>query len=182
MQIDVRGKNIDVTPALQEHVVRKFGRIGRYFDEATTMTVLLSVQKNRHIVEATLSIDGGRLIRGEEETEDMYGTIDRVVDKIERQIRKYKTRINRRDRREAGAKPLAQPAADAAEQQDVNGELPRIVRTKRFAVKPMDVDEAILQMEMLGHDFFIFRDAESDEVHVLYRRRDGNYGLIEPQR
>lgn len=177
LRIDARGKNIEVTTALQNYVEKKLGRIGRYFDDEQAITALLSVQKGNHVVELTLPL-GSLILRAEEATDDMYASIDSAADKIERQIRKYKTRINRKARRAAGEKPLIRLLEnDEPEQQDE----PRIVRVKRFALKPMDAEEAVLQMDLLGHDFFVFRDAASEEVHVVYRRRDGNYGLIEPR-
>ncbi len=175
MQITIRGKNIEVTPALRQHVERKIGKIGRYFETPLTAQVTLIVEKDRHIVEVTVPLDG-MLLRGEDETDDMYASIDSVVDKLERQIRKYKTRVNRRVRRTEG-KPLFVSSPD---EEAVEYEEGRVVKTKRFAVKPMDVEEAILQMNLLDHDFFVFANAETQEVNVLYKRKDGNYGLIEP--
>jgi len=173
MRITVKGKNIAVTPALREHVEKKLGKLPRYFDSIKEATATLSVEKNRHIVEVTMPLNGGMLLRAEEETQDMYASIDLVVEKLERQIEKYKTRIARK-LKDGSLKDLT-PVSGGVEDDE-----PRIVRTKRFAMKPMPVDEAILQMNLLGHDFFVFCNAETDEVNVVYQRRDGNYGLIEP--
>jgi putative sigma-54 modulation protein len=178
MQINVRGKNLEVTPALREYVEKKLNRINKHFDEALAAHVNLCVERNLHKVEVTVTV-GTLILRGQESTDDMYGSIDLVVDKLERQVRKFKTRVYRKQRRlaatgtEEGAVLLAEP--ELAEQEGV------VVKSKRFAVKPMTTEDAIIQMELLGHDFFVFRSAETDGVCVLYRRKDGNYGLLEPE-
>lgn len=174
MRITVKGKNIAVTPALRQYVEKKLGKLSRYYENITEATATLSVEKERHIVEVTAPLNGGMLIRGEEETHDMYASIDLVMEKLERQIEKYKTKIARQIK---NSRLL--DLAPVAEKKTVMEE-PRLVRTKRFAMKPMSVDEAILQMNLLGHDFFVFCNANTDEVNVVYLRRDGNFGLIEP--
>lgn len=177
MQVVVKGKNIEVTSALRDYAVKKVQKLERFFkSNVMEAQVALRVEKGLHIVDVTVQVDG-LLLRGEEKSGDMYASIDGVVDKIERQIRKYKTKINR-NLRQKGAK-VNEAAFD-------NGDVrvedePKIVKTKRFAIKPMSLEEAMMQMELLGHDFFVFSNAESDEVNVLYRRKDGNYGLIEPE-
>jgi putative sigma-54 modulation protein len=113
-------------------------------------------------------------LRGEESTTDMYSSIDNVVDKLEKQIMKHRTRLERRTHE--GSLRLMNVPSEVVEEDE-----PQVVRTKRFAVKPMDADEAVLQMDLLGHDFFVFRNADSNEVNVVYKRKDGNYGLIEPE-
>jgi len=171
----IRGKNLDVTPALKQHVEKKVGKIARYFEDLPiNAQVTLSVEKDRHIVEVTVLLDG-IVIRGEEATEDMYSSVDLAVDKLERQIKKYKTRINRKLRYKDAK--LAEAHADEGEEE----EEPQIVKVKRFAMKPMSAEEAVMQMNLVGHDFYVFRNAETEEVNVVYRRRDGNYGLIEPE-
>ncbi|MFS8639891.1 MAG: ribosome-associated translation inhibitor RaiA [Symbiobacteriaceae bacterium] len=182
MNISIYGKNIDVTDALKEYARKKVGKVAKYFDEPLQAKVTLSIERDRHIVEVTIPLPSSDLLlRAEEESEDMYASIDLVVDKLERQIRKYKTRINRKVRRpEGAAMAAAEPATDEEEWEEP-GDEPRVVRTKRFAVKPMTVDEAILQMNLLGHDFFVFSNAATGEVNVVYRRKDGDYGLIEPE-
>lgn len=173
MRITTRGKNIEITDALRAHVEKKIGKIAKDFDANTEAQVTLSVVKESHVVEAMLLLNGGMLIRAEEESADMYASIDLVVEKLERQIRKYKTRINRKAR---------QTGLAAGEDGRIwDEDEPRIVKTKRFAIKPMLPDEAVLQMNLLGHDFFVFTNAESNQANVVYRRKDGNYGLIEPQ-
>lgn len=173
MQIALRGKNIELTEPLRNYVEKKIGKIERYFNRPPfTAQVALSVEKGRHIVEVTVPLDG-MLLRGEESSEDMYASIDGVVDKLERQIMKFKTRVNRRARRDAAAPIFIGNDED-------EGEEPLIVRTKKFDLKPMEPEEAILQMNLLGHDFFVFANASTNQVNVVYRRKGGNYGLIEP--
>ena len=171
----VRGKNIEITPALREYVEKRVGKITKYFEEVGEITVLLTVEKGRHIVEVTAPVSGGVLLRGEEATMDMYTSIDLVVEKLERQIHKQKTKLSRRFR--GGFKPEA--IEESAVPERVEGEEYTIVRTKHFVVRPMDVQEAIMQMNLLNHNFFVFRDSSTEEVNVVYRRDDGNYGLIE---
>lgn len=173
----VRGKNIEITPSLREYVEKRVGKVTKYFDHVGDITVLLTVSKGRHIVEVTVPVQGGVLLRGEEATMDMYTSIDLVVEKLERQIHKQKTKLARRFR-SGGFK--AEAFASTPEKQAEDDEEYKIVKTKRFVVKPMDVQEAIMQMNLLNHNFFVFRDAETEEVNVVYRRTDGNYGLIEP--
>jgi len=172
MRIITRGKNIDITDALKIHVDKKIGKISKYFEENTEAQVSLSVVKDTHVVEAMLLLNGGMLLRAEEKSPDMYASIDLVVEKLERQIRKYKTRINRKAR---------QVTMADEEGRSWDDDEPKIVKTKRFAIKPMLPDEAVLQMNLLEHDFFVFTNAETNEANVVYRRKDGNYGLIEPQ-
>ena len=178
MRIVVKGKNIALTPALHRYVEKKIGKISRYFDNVIEATATLSVEKERHIVEVTVPLNGGMILRAEEETFDMYASIDLVVEKLERQIEKYKTKLAKK-MKDSSLLDLVQPQGADDEAYGDDSE-PRIVRTKRFAMKPMPADEAVLQMNLLGHDFFVFSNAETDEVNVVYRRKDGNYGLIEP--
>ena len=169
---------MEVTPALKDYVEKRVGKVTKYFDQVGEITVLLTVSKGRHIVEVTVPVEGGVLLRGEEATMDMYTSIDLVVEKLERQIHKHKTKLQRRFRGGFKADMVAEgagPSARADTAEDYS-----IVKTKRFAVKPMDVQDAIMQMNMVNHDFFVFRDAETEEVSVVYRRTDGNYGLIQP--
>ncbi|MHB9094792.1 MAG: ribosome hibernation-promoting factor, HPF/YfiA family [Eubacteriales bacterium] len=170
MNIAVRGKNIDVTNALKEYVEKKLAKLGKYLDVSQAQVTLV-VEKGTHKVEVTIPING-MILRGEEETGDMYASIDLVVEKLEKQINKYKARFNKKARTEGKGTPAAA---------DENYELPKIMKTKRFPIKPIPVDEAVMQMNMLGHSFFVFSNAETEEVNVLYKRKDGNYGLIEPE-
>lgn len=169
MDVIVRGKNVEVTAALKDYVTRKVGKLGRYLDQQpVTAEAVLSVQKDRQTVEVTIPFEG-RLLRGEESTEDMYASVDLVVDKLESQIHRIKAELKRRVHGGRDAQADGPVAVQA------------IVRRKTFSAKPMSVDEALLQMEMLGHDFFVFTNDETEQVNVVYRRRDGNFGLLEPQ-
>ena len=176
MRIIVSGKNVNVTDALKDRVEKKLSKFERFFGPATEVHATLSVEKNRHIFEVTIPFNGV-ILRGEEATDDMYTSIDNVIEKLERQMRRQKTRLEKRIKDinfrfdNLGAHP----------DEDEDEEEMRIVRTKRFAMKPMPAEEAVMQMELLGHNFFVFSNAETDEVNVVYKRKDGNYGLIEPE-
>ena len=176
MKMHVTGRQIEVTDALQRALEKKLGKLDKYFQQGGPVeaNVTLEVQRGYHIVEVTLFI-GGMILRSEDSTNDMYATIDSVVDKLERQIHKYKTRVNRKMRDQGNTPPFI--SEDDTEDDDSL----KVVRTKRFAIKPMNVEEAILQMELLGHSFFVFRHSDTEEVNVLYKRKDGNFGLIDPQ-
>lgn len=175
MAITVRGKNIDITPALKDYVEKRVGKITKYFDAHGEITVILTVEKGRHIVEVTLPVNG-MLLRGEEATNDMYTSIDLVIEKLEKQIEKYKTKLSRKLRGGLFKGELLPVTTETVETDEL-----KVVKTKRFAVKPMNVEEAILQMNMINHDFYVFMNADSEDVNVIYRRKDGNYGLIEPE-
>jgi putative sigma-54 modulation protein len=174
MQLSVKGRNLEVTDALRTYAEEKVQRMGKYLEGIGSGNVVLSVEKHRQIAEVTLRVRD-LTVRAEESTDDMYSSIDLVAEKLERQILRYKERIvahmdrpvHREDRH-------AMTLASAPEGL-------RVVKTKRFAVKPAEVEEAILQMDLLGHNFYVFRNARTDEVNVIYRRRDGHYGLIEPE-
>ena len=174
MRYNMYGKNIEVTEGLRTAVEEKFGKLSRYFTEDTEIHVTFSVEKELQKIEVTIPMKGN-IVRAEEESADMYASIDMVEDTIERQLRKFKNKLV--DKKQ-NAMSLSQAflAEDAEEEDEV-----KIVRTKRFAVKPMDVEEACIQMELLGHSFFVFRNAETDEVNVVYKRKGNTYGLIEPE-
>lgn len=176
MRISITGKNIEVSDYLRDLVNKKVSKLDRYFPKDTDVQVTMAVERNRHIVEVTIPL-AGRIIRGEEVTGDMYASIDSVLDKLEKQIIRHKTRLGKTLREEAFRHnaPLFSSSYEEAEEQS-----PRIVRVKRFSLKPMSEEEAIMQLELLGHSFFVFRNAETDAVNVLYARQDGNYGLIVP--
>ena len=181
MAITVRGKNIDITPALKDYVTKRVGKITKYFDGASMgeITAILTVNKGRHIVEVTVPING-ILLRGEEATTDMYASIDLVIEKLEKQIEKYKTKLSRK-LKSGSFKTELIPAAPLNGKADGSEDEFDIVKTKRFAVKPMAVDEAVMQMNLINHDFYVFANADTEEVNVVYRRKDGRYGLIEPE-
>lgn len=180
MKVQTRGENLQLTDALRDYVEKKIGRMEKYFDTppVQNVQVTLSVVRDLHIVEVTMPVNG-IMIRAEERSSDMYASIDLVTEKLEGQIRKHKTKLNRRFR-DQGIRTMIREAAPTAVavEEDVDGQ---IVRVKKFAFKPMTAEEAVLQMDLLGHDFFVFSNAETDEVNVVYRRHDGNYGLIEPE-
>jgi putative sigma-54 modulation protein len=176
LKIDLTALNIDVTDDLRNHVEKKLGKIEKYFDRSASAQVVLSSQRERQIVEITLPLDGF-VVRGQEATSDIYASVNLAVDKIERRIERYRARFQRRKREgRAQARSLAAQVTPA----ETGGE-PRLVKVKRFNIKPMNVDEAIMQMSLLGHDFFVFMSSETEQVNVLYRRKDGDYGLIEPE-
>lgn len=174
MNYTVSGKNIEVTNGLREAVVDKLSKLERYFTPDTEVNVTLSVEKERQRIEVTIPIKG-TIIRAEQVSSDMYASIDLVEAVLERQLRKYKNKIV--DQKQS-AKALSQVFLD--EETSEEDEI-KIVRSKKFAIKPMDIEEACVQMELLGHDFFVFRNAETDEVNVVYKRKGNTYGLIEPE-
>jgi len=184
MKYIIRGQRMEVTDALREYVEKKLSRLERYFEAPpkSDVNVTLSVTKGHQAIEVTIPLPGA-LLRAEEKREDMYASIDFVVDKLERQIRKHKTKINRNFREPGSARALfkedfgnGQSVTTLARDEEDEMEL---VRTKRFNLKPMDVEEAILQMNLVGHNFYVFANRETKEVSVVYRRNDGKYGLIE---
>ena len=174
MRYIISGKNIDVTDGLRDAIYEKIGKLERYFTEDTEVHVTFSVEKERQKIEVTIPMKGN-IIRAEEESTDMYVSIDLVEEIIERQLRKYKNRIVERKQSGHG---LSQAFV---EEEVVDEEEIEIIRSKRFAIKPMDPEEACVQMELLGHDFYVFRNSETDEVNVVYRRKKNSYGLIEPE-
>lgn len=182
MRYNIRGENIEVTPALREYVEKKVGRLEKYFDNISPSTeahVTLRVLRDEHTIEVTIPMPGV-ILRAEDTHADMYAATDLVVEKLERQIRKHKTKVNRKFRQEGSLKTLFAEPVNGAALEDEEDKI-EVVRNKRFALKPMDAEEAILQMDMLGHNFFVFANAENDAVSVVYKRRDGRYGLIEPE-
>ena len=179
LNYNVRGENIEVTPAIREYVESKVGKIEKYFDEMPEANahVNLKIYSDRTgKAEVTIPLPN-IVLRAEETSPDLYGSIDLVVDKLERQVRKYKTKINRKSR-EKGFEMTTDISALEEQVDENNGHL-EIVRTKRLSLKPMDSEEAVLQMNMLGHNFFIFEDSETNGTSIVYRRKDGKFGLIE---
>jgi putative sigma-54 modulation protein len=179
MNYNIRGQHFQVTDALRDYVEKKLSRLDKYFETpvASDINVTLSVTKGKHTVEVTIPLIGV-MLRAEEKSEDMYASIDLVTDKLERQIRKHKTKVNRKFRQGSGVRSLFREEGSAVSVLEEEDEL-ELVRTKRFNLKPMDVEEAILQMNMVGHNFFVFANIDSEEVNVVYKRSDGKYGLIE---
>jgi putative sigma-54 modulation protein len=183
MHFNIRGENIEVTPAIREYVEKKVGKLERYFDTTPTADVNVKLQvlgSGESSIEVTIPMPK-LLLRGEEINADMYAAIDIVVEKLERQIRKYKTKVNRKFRQEGSLKYMFKNELEPLRDEVAEDDELEVVRTKRFNLKPMDAEEAILQMDLLGHNFFVFSDAESGSTNVVYRRKDGKYGLIEPE-
>ena len=178
MRIIVRGKNMEVTDALQRYAEKKVEKLEKYFQNIKEAIVTQSTQRNWHIVEVMLEGDG-IVLRGEERSDSMYASIDQVVEKLEKQVKRFKSKLIERVHPDEPPKEIA--AAMPTPLEAPVEVAPRIVRTKRFPLDPMHPDEAAMQMEMLGHDFFMFVNAETEQVNVIYRRQDGNYGLIEPE-
>ncbi|MCP2033349.1 ribosomal subunit interface protein [Planomicrobium sp. HSC-17F08] len=190
LQFNIKGDNIEVTPAIREFIEKKVDKIERYFPEGTNATAMVNLKAINHSqtkVEVTIPMKN-LVLRAEERHDELYAAVDLIVGKLERQIRKYKTKINRkfRDREGIGmafasADQMPNPAYDTGDADDEYSEDDdiKIVRTKQFDLKPMDEEEAVLQMNMLGHNFFVFTDAESNGTNIVYKRKDGSYGLIE---
>ena len=173
MRYIISGKNIDITDGLRSAVTEKLKKLERYFTPDTEIHVTLSVQKEQQKIEVTIPVKGS-LIRSEQVSNDMYVSIDLVEEVIERQLRKYKNKLVQR---EQGGGSFRQEFIDReAEDEEV-----KIIRTKMFDRKPMYPEDACIQMDLLGHDFYVFCNAETDEVNVVYRRKNGAFGLIEPE-
>jgi len=175
MILNFTGKNVEVTEALKDVTNRKLKRLDKYFQKDVVGNVIFSVERNWKILEITINLPG-TILRVEESSDDMYTSIDKAVDVLERQIRKYKTRLQKRN--QTGGTIRFENVIPLKEDED---DKPKIVKTKRFGMKPMSVEEAVLQMELLRHNFFVFMNADTEEVSVVYKRKDGNYGLIEPE-
>ncbi len=176
MSVNVKGRNIEVTPALKEYVEKKITKVTKQFKTVGDISAVLKVEKGNHIVEITVPASG-ILLRAQETTKDMYSSIDLVVEKIERQIHKYKTRLMKRKYSNFADLPSA-PAEHPASVDE--GEF-EIIKNKRFTMHPMTPEEAILQMNLLNHDFFVFFDPDLGSTNVVYRRKDGKYGLLSPE-
>lgn len=176
MELSINGRNIEISDWLRQYVEKRIGKLDRYLPTITEARVELSVEDTKsagqvQIAQVTLRTDG-HILRGEERSSDIFASIDAVLDKMYRQIIRYKEKRYRRGRRRGEMPPLEGYEEEPGRQ---------IVKRKRFSMHPMDEEEAIEQMELLGHDFFVFYNAETGEVNVLYRRQDGDYGLIEPE-
>ena len=174
MKYIISGKNIEITPGLRSAVEDKIGKLERYFTEETEVHVTLSVEKERQKIEVTIPVKGN-IIRSEQVSNDMYVSIDLVEEIIERQLKKYKNKLV--DKKQAAAFFRQ----DFIEKDYMDEEEIKIVRSKKFDIKPMYPEDACIQMELLGHNFFVFCNAETDEVNVVYKRKGNTYGLIEPE-
>jgi putative sigma-54 modulation protein len=175
MRFTITGRNIEVTEGLRSAVENKLGKLEKYFDKDVDINVTLSVDKDRQKIEVTIPVKGN-IIRSEQTSSDMYVSIDLVEEVIERQLKKYKSKIIQ-SKQSAGT-VFTQDYID--NDYDEEAEV-KIVRSKRFGIKPMDPEEACIQMELLGHNFFVFSNAETGEVNVVYKRKGNTYGLIEPE-
>lgn len=174
MKFIIVGRNIEVTPGLKAAVEEKIGKLEKYFNPDTEVHVTLSVEKERQKIEVTIPVKGS-IIRSEQVSNDMYVSIDLVEEIIERQLKRYKNKlVDSKQNAVSFTKEYVDEEYD-------DPEAIKIVRTKKFAVKPMDPEEACIQMELLGHNFFVFRNGDTDEVNVVYKRKNNTYGLIEPE-
>jgi putative sigma-54 modulation protein len=169
------GKNVEVSNKLKDRLMKKVGKLEKFFNPDTEATVRFSKIKSQQILELTI-MQNGILFRAEERSDDMFASIDKTIDVIERQIRKNKTRLARRIHENAFKSMDADDVAEAVEENEFH-----IERVKKFQIKPMTADEAILQMTLLGHEFFVFFNSDSKQVNVVYKRHEGNYGLLEPE-
>ena len=174
MRYTITGRNIDVTPGLREAVFEKIGKLERYFNQDTEAIITLSVTKDRQKIEVTIPVKG-HIIRAEEQSTDMYVSIDLVEEIIERQLKKYKTKLIDKKQSHIDFSEFY-----VQEETEADDEI-KIEKVKKFAMKPMDPEEACVQMELLGHSFYVFLNAETEEVNVVYKRKGQTYGLIEPE-
>ncbi|HUJ18299.1 MAG TPA: ribosome-associated translation inhibitor RaiA [Nitrospirota bacterium] len=174
MQVTVNGRHIEATEALKQYATEKFSRLDKYLPKTVQVTVTLSVVKKvHHIAEAVIK-SNGLLIQASEETEEMYSAIDLLIEKIERRVRRYKEKL-------VDHKHQSNKAEIGASSTEPGSPIPQIIKTKRFDLKPMQAEEAVMQMELLDKDFFIFANAgNGGRISVIYKRKDGNVGLIEP--
>jgi putative sigma-54 modulation protein len=178
MRLQVKGKNLEVPPAIRDYAEAKLAKLDRHLHETAQVELELSMERNPSIAnnavaEATVWTKGP-IVRARESSSDMKASIDLLVGKLERQVKRAREKRRQRFTRLRESSPEASFSVTANEE-------PQLVRTKQFALKPMTAEEAVLQLELVGHDFFVFKNADSGEVNVVYRRRAGNYGLIEPQ-
>jgi putative sigma-54 modulation protein len=184
MEVAIHGHNLEVTTRLQNYVEKKVGRLDRYMPNLTSVRVDLTSEHTRSAVERqvaqiTIRDDRGTILRAEERNSDIFAAIDSVIDKLYRQIERYRGKRKNRYRGAQEEPYLGEPLP--LEEDEELEDISSIVRTKRFVLHPMSPEEAIDQMELLGHDFFVFFNAEEEAINVLYRRHDGNYGLLQPE-
>jgi len=176
MKYNISGKNIELTPGLENAIQEKIVKLDKYFNDSVTAQITLSVEKLSHIIEVTIPFNGS-VLRAEVEGKNMYNIMDDAVTVIEKQVNKFKNKL-RDKHRVAG---IDQFAPDFLKQSDSDDEEAiKIAKTKKFAIKPMSAEEAVLQMELVGHNFFVYFDSETEDVSVVYKRKNGTYGLIEP--
>ena len=174
MKYVIVGKNMEVSSSLEKAVKDKLGKLDKFFSEDTTAHVTLSVNRGRHIIEVTIPVKG-HVIRCEQVSTDMYSSIDQAAEVIERQLKRYKSKIVKKHKVQAAFK------REYLEEPYGTDEEIRIVRNKQFEMKPMYPEDACVQMELLGHGFYVFRNAETEQINVVYKRKDNAYGLIVPE-
>lgn len=174
MKFNIHGKKLDVTDSIKNYIEEKIGKLDKYFEnpDDITTTVLIKLRGNEQVVEATINANKF-ILRGEESNKDLYASIDKVTDKIERQIRKNKTRMSKK----VNVDLVKNFVLDFEEPEEENENV--IVKRKVIENKPMNEEEAILQMELLGHEFFAFKNVETNDINILYKRKDGDYGILE---
>ncbi len=172
MQIDITFKNMDSTDALKDYASKRLSKLDRYIDRPTEVHIVLSVEKRRHKADVTLSADGV-VINAVEITEDLYSAIDMVIDKLERQVKKHKEKLQ-----DKKGPTKAELAAEAGPGEEASR--PRVVYERNYFVKPMSVDEAILQIDVAQRDFIIFQNTDTQQINLIYKRQDGDLGLVEP--
>jgi putative sigma-54 modulation protein len=178
MKLIVQGKGMNLTDDIINYAEKRFATAERYFENIQEANLIISKERGLFKSEVTISMSG-TVIRGESKTQDIYASIDDVLDKIKRQIKKYKESFV--ERRRETKKFLEKSETISSSTESEVDEVPKIVKIKRFVLKPMDEEEAIMQMELLGHTFFVFLNSNTDKINVIYKRSDGNYGLIEPE-
>ena len=175
MKFNIKGLNITVYDSMKERIEKKLSKLSKFFPEETVADVTLSTQKDTKTIEVTIPVKGG-IIRAEEGTDDFFVTLDRVIEVLARQIRRHRTKLIDRTQNTESFSDFFAEDEETGDEDEI-----RIEKVKKFDFKPMDPEEACLQMELLGHDFFVFKDASTNETCVVYRRKNGTYGLSEPE-
>lgn len=178
MRYNITGKNIELTAALEQAVEANMMKLDKYFNDNVMAQITLSVEKLSHIIEITIPFNGS-VLRAEVSGKNMYNIMDDAVAIIEKQVNKFKNKLKSRHRETGVSEFTSEFMSQDVEEQEAE-EAIFIDRTKKFAIKPMDAEEAVLQMELIGHNFFVYLDADTEEVNVVYKRKNGTYGLIEP--
>jgi putative sigma-54 modulation protein len=186
MELEIHGRNTEITPRLESYVEKKTSRLDKYMPNLTEVQVDLSTEKTRSAVERqvaqiTIRDNRGTFLRAEERSNDMFASIDAVVDKLYRQISRYRGKQQRKWRQGTSQDELVMGDPLPLEEDLFEDEEASIVRTKRFSLRPITAEEAVDQLELLGHDFFVFYNADDEAINVLYKRRDQNYGLLQPE-
>ncbi len=179
MEITYKGRKVPVTDALKNYTAKRMKKLDRHFDYIRSIEITFDTEGNQYVAKVTVDADG-IFIRGEERNIDLYASVDGVVDDLVRQLKRFKERMSRKRQSSLESSPFPEEEVEeySEEEKPVVGE---IVKTNRFAVKPMSDEEAAMQLELMGYNFFVYLNAEREQVHVIYKRKDGNYGLVEPE-